>query len=107
VRFEAERFTPRRPGDNKFADKEIPGVRIIVETRDRAAMGRVSASLLSVLHQAHRDSLRVTARTFDLRFGLAAAREAILRGDDPDEVIDRMQPDVVAFQRRVRPFLLY
>ena len=107
VRFEAERFTPRRPGDNKFAGKEIPGVRIIVETRDRASMGRVSASLLWALHEAHRDSLRVNARTFDLRFGLASAREAILRGEDPDEVIDRMQPDVVAFQRRVRPFLLY
>jgi uncharacterized protein YbbC (DUF1343 family) len=107
VRFEAERFTPRRPGDAKFADREVPGVRIIVEGRDQAPMGRVGASILWALGQAHPDSLRVNARTFDLRFGVAAAREAILRGDDPDEVIDRMQPDVVAFQRRVRPFLLY
>lgn len=107
VRFEAERFTPRRPGDAKFADREVPGVRIIVEGRDQAPMGRVGASILWALGRAHPDSLRLNARTFDLRFGVAAAREAILRGDDPDEVIDRMQPDVVAFQRRVRPFLLY
>ncbi len=107
LRFEAERFTPRAPGDNKFADREIPGVRIIVEDRDRAQMGRLGGAILAALTRIHADSLRVTARTFDLRFGLAAAREAIQRGEDPDAVIDRMQPEVVAFQRRVRPYLLY
>ncbi len=107
LRFEAERFTPRAPGDGKFAEREIPGVRIIVEDRDRAQMGRLAGAILAALTKLHRDSLRVNARTFDLRFGVAAAREAIQRGDDPDEVIDRMQPGVVAFQRRVRPYLLY
>jgi uncharacterized protein YbbC (DUF1343 family) len=107
VRFEAERFTPRRPGDAKFADREIPGVRIVVEERNSASMGRVGASILWALGRAHADSMRLNARTFDLRFGVAAAREAILAGGDPDEVIDRMQVEVVAFQRRVRPYLLY
>jgi hypothetical protein len=38
---------------------------------------------------------------------MPSAREALLRGADPDEVIDLLQPSIVAFQRRVRPYLLY
>ena len=107
VRFEAERFTPSSPGDGKYARKEIPGVRIIIEQRDRVQAARIGASVLWALHKTAPDSLRITATTFDLRFGASAAREALLRGDDPDEVIDRMQPGLVAFQRHVKRFLLY
>lgn len=107
VRFVAERFTPVRPGDAKFAGKEIPGVRIVVEQRDRVQVARVGTAILWAVHRAHPDSLKLTARTVDLRLGAAWAREALVRGDDPDEVIDRVQPDIVAFQKRVKPYLLY
>lgn len=107
VRFVAERFTPIRPGDAKFAGKEIPGVRIVVEDRDRVQVARVGTALLWAMQKAHPDSLRLTGRTVDLRLGTTAAREALVRGDDPDEVIDRAQPSIVAFQRRVKPYLLY
>jgi len=107
VRFEAGRFTPNAPPDNKYGGRSIPSVRIIVEEKDRFQAGRVGAAILWALGRTAPDSLRVTARTWDLRFGSAAAREALLRGDDPDEVIDRMQPAVVEFSRRVRPLLLY
>jgi uncharacterized protein YbbC (DUF1343 family) len=107
VRFVAERFTPVRPGDAKFAGKEIPGVRIVVEQRDRVQVARVGTAILWAVHKVHPDSLKLTARTVDLRLGVAWAREALLRGDDPDEVIDRVQPEIVAFQRRVKPYLLY
>lgn len=107
VRFEAGRFTPNAPPDNKYGGRSIPSVRIIVEEKDRFQAGRVGAAILWALGRTAPDSLRVTARTWDLRFGSAAAREALLRGDDPDEVIDRMQPAVVEFSRRVRPLLIY
>jgi len=107
VRFEAERFTPRESPDRKFNDREIPGVRIVVTDRDRAPMGRVGAAVLWSLKKVHADSLRVTERTVDQRFGSMAARQALFAGTDPDEVIDAMQPAVAAFQRKVRPYLLY
>ena len=107
VRFVAERFTPDAPTDSKYGGRAIPGVRIVVEERDRFQAGRVGAAVLWALAKSHSDSLRVTARSYDLRFGSGAAREALMRGDDPDEVIDRMQPGVVEFQRRVRSILLY
>jgi uncharacterized protein YbbC (DUF1343 family) len=107
VRFEAERFTPRESPDRKFNDREIPGVKIVVTDRDRAPMGRVGAAVLWSLKKVHADSLRVTERTVDQRFGSMAARQALFAGTDPDEVIDAMQPAVAAFQRKVRPYLLY
>jgi uncharacterized protein YbbC (DUF1343 family) len=107
VRFEAVRFTPERPGDAKFAGREIPGVRIVIEDRERVQSARIGAALLWAIARAAPDSLKLNARSFDLRLGASWAREALLRGDDPDEVIDRVQPDLVAFQRRVRPYLLY
>jgi uncharacterized protein YbbC (DUF1343 family) len=107
VRFEAERFTPEAPMDGKYGGRGIPGVRIRIEDRDRIQSGRLGAAILAALVGTGGDSLRLTARTFDLRFGSATAREALLAGEDPDAVIDRTLPDVVEFQRRVRGALLY
>ena len=107
VRFDAEEFTPQDPGDRKYGGQRIPGVRIVIADRERIHAGRLSASILWALLQTHRDSLRITASTFDLRFGSAAGREALFAGDDPDSVIDRHLPGVVAFERAVRRYLLY
>ena len=107
VRFQAVRFTPVRPGDAKFAGREIPGVRIVVEARERVQSARIGAAILWAIAKSAPDSLRLNANTFDRRMGASSARVALLRGDDPDEVIDRVQPEIVAFQRRVRPYLLY
>ena len=107
VRFEAVRFTPQRPGDAKFAGREIPGVRIVIESRERVQSARIGAAVLWAVARSAPDSLRLNDDTFDRRMGAAWARVALLRGDDPDEVIDRVQPAIVAFQRRVKPFLLY
>jgi uncharacterized protein YbbC (DUF1343 family) len=107
VRFEAIRIRPQAPTDNKYGGREIPGVRIHLEERDRIQSGRLGAAILWAIRQTTPDSLRLTARTFDDRFGSPVAREALLRGEDPDGVIDRMLPEVVAFQRRVREYWLY
>lgn len=107
VRFEAEHFTPREPGDRKYGGVRIPGVRIIVRDRERIHVGRVSAAILWAVARTAGDSLRLNTRSFDLRLGDPAAREALLRGDDPDAVIDRSLPEVVAFERQTRRFLLY
>ncbi len=107
VRFEATRFTATGPTDGKYGGRAIPAVRMVVHDRDRVQVGRVAAAILSAIDSLHPDSLRITARGFDLRFGSAAAREAIRRGEDPDAVIDRMQGELVAFERGVRKYHLY
>jgi len=107
VRFDAERFTPIAPPDRKYGGTEIGGVRIVVLDRERAAMGRVSAAILWAVNRLHSDSLVIRGPTFDHRFGTARAREALLRGDDPDSVVDREVPAVVEFEQRARKFLIY
>jgi uncharacterized protein YbbC (DUF1343 family) len=107
LRFEAERFTPNAPTDGKFGGRSIPGVRIIVEDPERMQAGRLSATLLWALQKVHGDSLRVSNQGFDLRFGDPAARAELMANGDPDEVIDRMQPAVIAWQQRMRRYHLY
>jgi uncharacterized protein YbbC (DUF1343 family) len=107
VRFEAQSFTPVRPGDAKYPSTRLPGIRIIVEDRDRLQSGRLGATLLWAVAKVHGNALRIRLPDFDLLFGSSAAREALLRGEDPDEVIDATVPAVVAFQRQARQYLLY
>ncbi len=107
VRFHAERFTPSQPGDGKYGGKSIPGLRIEVTNRDLVQPARVGAAILWALARLNRDSLKITDRGFDQRLGAARVREAILGGADPDAVMDRQLPNIVAFERDVRRFHLY
>ena len=107
VRFDVRPFTPVDPGDRKYGGRRIPGVRIVVTDRNRVQSGRVGAAILWALAQAHRDSLRLTERAFDLRMGDPAVRQSIMAGGDPDEAIDRTVPAVVQFEQRARRYFIY
>ena len=107
VRFRVDPFTPENPGDRKYAGRRIPGIKIEVTDRERVQVGRVGAAILWALARTHADSLTVTARSFDMRFGSPTMREALMRGEDPDSVIDREVAAVALFQRSTRRFLMY
>lgn len=107
VRFRSERFTPRNPGDRKYDGQAIPGVRIEVLDRDLFQVARVGAALIWAIAKVHGDAFEYTPRRFDERLGSTAMREALIRGDDPDRVVDRLLPEVVAYERHVRQYRLY
>ncbi len=107
VKFEAGHFTPRDPTDRKYGGRSIPGILIVVKDRERVNSARIGAAVLWALGRVAADSLRLTPLNFDLRLGAPRVREALLRGEDPDAVLDRELPAVVDFQERSRPFLLY
>lgn len=107
VKFRAERFTPDKPGDNKYAGRAIPGIRLELTDRERAQPARIGAAILWALSRVHGDSLRLTLPGFDLRMGSARVREALQGGGDPDAVMDRVLPQVVAFEKDARRFHLY
>jgi hypothetical protein len=67
----------------------------------------VGAAIVWALNKHHKDSLRIRPLDFDLRFGAPPLREALLRGADPDSLIDGEVQRVVAWQQRVRKHLLY
>jgi len=107
VRFRAERISISQAGDGKYSGQTIPGVRIEILDRDLVQPARIGAAILWALARVHRDSLRINNKGFDERMGSALVRESILSGADPDAVIDRQLPAVLAFEREARKVHLY
>lgn len=107
IRFVVDSFTPRSPGDDKFGGVRIPGVRMDVTNRDSVQSGRVSAAILWAVLRVNRDSLRLSIKAFDERFGSTAARAAIVSGADPDSVMERGQAGVDSFLRSALGFRIY
>jgi uncharacterized protein YbbC (DUF1343 family) len=107
VKFDVDDFTPEKPADGKYAGRRIAGIRIHVSDRDRLNPSRVGAALLWAIAKTSPDSLQVRAAAFDELFGTASVRVALLHGEDPDAVLDRDLPAVIAFRESARPFFLY
>lgn len=107
VRFDVTPFTPKDPGDRKYAGVRIPGVRVVITDRDAVRSGRVGAAILWAIARTHPDSFELRDRVFDERFGSSAARQMIVRGADPDSVMQERQPAVDAFLRDADRFRLY
>jgi len=107
VRFYAETFTPQAPSDGKYGGQTIPGIKIVVINRSALQAARVGATLLWAIRRTGGAHLEIRDREFDLRFGSPAVREALLRGDDPDVVIDHEYRAAYAFRERTRQYLIY
>ncbi len=107
VRFYSESFTPLDPTDGKYSGQKIPGIKIVVINRSALQAARVGASLLWAINKTAGTRLTIRDRDFDLRFGSPRVREALLRGDDPDVLIDREYKAAYAFREFTRQYLIY
>lgn len=107
VRFVVEDYTPENPGDNKFGGQKIPGIRIYVTNRSEMQPSRVGAMLLWAINKTSGADLKLNNRTFDLRMGAPRVREALMRGEDPQAVIDREYKAAFDFREQTRRYLLY
>lgn len=107
VRFVVEYYTPENATDNKFSGQRIPGIRMYVTNRSEMQPSRVGAMLLWAINKTSGADLKLNNRTFDLRMGAPRVREALLRGEDPQAVIDREYQAAFAFREQTRRYLLY
>jgi uncharacterized protein YbbC (DUF1343 family) len=107
VRFFNESFTPVNPSDGKYAGQTIPGIKIVVINRSALQSARVGATLLWAINKTAGSRLTIENRGFDLRFGSPAVRQALLRGDDPDVLIDREYKAAYAFRDATKQYLIY
>ena len=107
VRFVAEQFTPVNATDEKFSNQRINGIRILITNRSSLQAARVGAALLWAIAKTSPNDLKINNRTFDLRFGAPRVREALMRGEDPDAVIDREYRAAYEFREKSRKYWLY
>jgi uncharacterized protein YbbC (DUF1343 family) len=100
-------FTPSQPSDGKYAGRSVNGVRMMIIDRRGLHAGRICGTILWALAKTYPDSLHIDSTAFDLRFGSARARRALMQGKDPDAVADAWLPGAVAFQQRSLRYMLY
>jgi uncharacterized protein YbbC (DUF1343 family) len=106
VEFEAVEFTPRAPGDGKFADRPVRGVRLVVVDRDRYRPVDTSLRLIAVIRRLHPEAFAWHAAHFDRLAGTARLRAAIEGGALPALLLE-WEADAERFRRAREPYLLY
>ncbi len=106
VAFTSVQFTPRSPGDKKFADTLLAGIRLRVTDRRTFDPTAVAVQMLAVMSSVHPDRIKIGG-SFDRLAGGSGLRLALLRGDRAGAIVASWAPGLAAFNKRVAPFLLY
>lgn len=107
VEFRSTRFTPHAPGDAKYADTALAGIRLRVTDREKYDPTRTAVTLLAIIRWRQPDRFRWLAAQFDRLAGGPGLREAIEAGTPPDSIVRSWDADLEAFKQRRKPFLLY
>lgn len=107
VRFHSVSFTPRAPGDGRFADTVLAGIRLAVTDRATYDPTRTAVHLLAAIQAVHAARIGWIPRHFDRLAGGPGLREALERGTPPDSIVSAWAPAVARFERRVAGLRLY
>jgi uncharacterized protein YbbC (DUF1343 family) len=107
VRIEAVTFTPRNPGDQKFAGLAVRGIRLQMTDRDRYDPALTGVALLVEIQRLHPDRLTWRVAHFDRLAGTDRVRKAILAGWTAADITADWPAQLAAFRDRAAPYLLY
>jgi uncharacterized protein YbbC (DUF1343 family) len=107
VRYDTVRFTPSRPGDGKYADMPVRGIRYTVTDRATYDPTRTAIATLAAIRALHPDSLDFLVSHFDRLAGTDEVRTAILAAAGVEEITRGWSAQLTAFRDRRAPYLLY
>jgi len=107
VRFVGVSFTPRAPGDGKFADTAVAGIRLEMTDRTRYDATATAVHLLAAVRAVHGGEFGWIPKHFDRLAGGPGLRAALDRGTSPGDIVAAWGADLRRFRERRRPFLLY
>ena len=107
VRARGVSFTPSRPGDGKYSDTALVGVRLEVTDRDAYDPAATAVHLLSAVRRRHPDEFGWVPKHFDRLAGTTELREAIEAGVDEETIVRGWEPARREFLERRRGVLLY
>lgn len=107
VIFEPVSFRPVRPGDGKFADTTVEGIRLHI--RDRAAYDptRTAVYLLEAIRRTHPDRFAWLPPHFDRLAGQRGLREGLEAGVPAGELIAGWATAAAAWEGRVAGVKMY
>ncbi|HET6578026.1 MAG TPA: DUF1343 domain-containing protein [Gemmatimonadales bacterium] len=107
VRFTGVTFTPEHPGDDKYADTLLTGIRLESTDRDSYDPTAAAVHLLAAIRAVHADRFEWIPRHFDRLAGGPRLRERIEAGTAPAKIVQGWQPALERFRQRRRAALLY
>ena len=107
VRFAGIGFRPSRPGDGKYADTTLAGIRLTVTDRKTYDPTATAVHLLAAVRRRHSTEFAWIAAHFDRLAGDTALRQAIDAGTDPRTIVAGWKAERERFLTRRRAALLY
>jgi uncharacterized protein YbbC (DUF1343 family) len=107
VTFAGVTFRPRTPGDGKYPDILVAGIRLTITDRTTYDPTVTAVHLLTVLRSVHPEAFAFRAAQFDRLAGGPELREAVERGEAVATITNEWRKELARFMARRRPFLLY
>jgi uncharacterized protein YbbC (DUF1343 family) len=107
VSFRGARFTPGTPGDGKYPDTLVAGIRLTTTDRDAYDPTVTAVHVLAALRRTHPAAFAFRPAQFDRLAGGPELRASIERGEPVPAIAARWQEELRRFRERRRAFLLY
>jgi uncharacterized protein YbbC (DUF1343 family) len=107
VRFTGTSFTPAAPGDGKYPDTLVAGIRLITTDRSRYDPTVTAVHLLAALRAAHRNAFAFRPAQFDRLTGGPDLRTAVERREPVATIANRWREELERFKTHRERFLLY
>jgi len=107
VGFSGVAFRPGRPGDGKYADTTLSGIRLTVTDRATYDPTATAVHLLAAIRHRHSAEFAWIPAHFDRLAGDTALRAAIDAGTDPRTIVAGWTAERQRFLTRRRAALLY
>jgi uncharacterized protein YbbC (DUF1343 family) len=107
VTFAGVRFTPHSPGDGKYSDTLLLGVRLTITDRATYDPTLTAAYMLSAIRRIHSTAFSFRPAQFDRLAGGPDLRWQVERGAPLSTIAAGWRDEVARFQAWRRPFLLY
>jgi uncharacterized protein YbbC (DUF1343 family) len=107
VTFSATTFTPRQPGDGKYADTLLQGIRLRVTDRTAYDAPATALRLLVAIREVHPTQFAWIPAHFDRLAGQPGLREALERGAPVDSILGVWAGQRTAFASRAAGVRLY
>ncbi|HEY4101108.1 MAG TPA: DUF1343 domain-containing protein [Gemmatimonadales bacterium] len=106
VEFRGVVFRPHAPGDGKFAETEVNGIRLVITDPKTFRPVTAIVNLLAILERVYPDKVAIGG-SFDRLAGGPTLRQALLRGESAQAIIASWREGLTAYRHRAAPFLLY